>query len=166
MSHSQHTVNHRNCCCTSSSHAQRKHTKRTLHDYLSPGRKSGGRAGVAEVRAKWRGPRSSAMRSTTCQSLSSTNSSFCCPASLLDTAQPHSVVCINLHHSRNQGIGFLLIDDFDCSQNWSEQAAGMHVQSSAESFPAMQVCTADYVMGVTLPPLLTRQQHQHSPQHQ
>lgn len=69
-----------------------------LSTYLSPGRRSAGRAGLAEVRAKCRGPRSSGMRSSSCQLLSNTKRCFSCPASPRDTAVPHQPHMSSFEH--------------------------------------------------------------------
>ena len=70
--------------------------KCSRHAYLSPGLRSGGNTGWASGRLKWRGPKSTEMRSSSCQSRSSTTSAFDCPASLRDTAQANSHAVMRL----------------------------------------------------------------------
>jgi hypothetical protein len=57
-------------------------------EHLSPERRVRGTRGVEDVRLKWRGPTSSGIRSTSCQSASKTRRAFFCPDSLRDTACP------------------------------------------------------------------------------
>ena len=143
MSHPQNTVNHRKCCRTSCSYAQISHRKDPARLPV-PGTQVRGQGRSGRVEGKVARPQ------VQCNALHH-----------LPIAVQHQQLfllpCFTPGHctAAQRGLPFTsttvetsawsscLLVSLICTQDWSEQAAGVHMQSSAESYPVMQVCTAD-----------------------